>query len=420
MESISSGGCCLNNCRIGFLICLSLLVSACNSGSSDLAGQSDDVNELVRLSEQNTETLVVTSQENESNTITITQQEVLKTAGLLETEIELYESVSRQSQFSDVTQSELDELVSANALRALDLDSTTDENIVKFPYSEQLASSLLAMGVGNETLNSLIQKLYSPDIKPDRFYATRNAWDNLVSSNLENVRNQGQSFWGQTNYPFSVTYLDQLAKNYGPEMNGLDFLNYPDESLFEIKVWLANKNPGLPNDHVGWPISNGTRVVSVNAEMIQAKWSSNGLIVSHLEDGRFETTSESMFAMPTIHFQGVLNSFATEQYRAVQLPTQNSNLVLVVVMPNRGEFAAVQKQLSPEFFDGLMSSFEAVATEFYLPEFQLNTTLYKLAFPTAGSENPVDFSAVNGMGLLHAESFQPRKISCRSARLVTI
>ncbi len=431
------GGCCLNNCRIGFLVCLSLMLAACNSGSSDLAGQSDDINELVRLSEQNNETLVVTTQQSESDEISIildgvsesisqSQIEILapdtprpgqivisnNIAKILEkengTEIETYKSEGRQSQYSDISQAELDELILVNTTLAFNFVSVNDENIVKFPYGQTLAYSLLAVGAANNTLNSIFQKLNDPDIKLDRYHAVVNVWKSLVGSSLEDTMNQSLGFWGQINYPFRMSYLDQLAINYGPEMTGLNFSNYPDESSLEIKSWLVKKNPDLPIDQVGWSISNRTRIVSVNAEMIQTEWSSNGLTVSRLDDGRFETIEETMFSVPMIHFEGVLNSFATEQYRAVQLPTQNSNFVLVVVMPHRGEFAAVKNQLGPEFLARLANSFEPTAMEFYLPEFELSTMLSDLSPYKAGLAYIADFSAVNSLGFLYAESFMQK------------
>jgi serine protease inhibitor len=379
------------NSRVGFFICLCVLLAACNSGSGGSAGQPGINQSTEKQSVQ--QTLDGTADAGQPDN---SQAD--------ETTIETY-AAGQPLPVDDVTQAELDALKLSDIKRALNLGAS-DENSVRFPADLISAISMLAAGAANQTLTSLYQWLYNPEIADGRLHTVMNAWETAYDSNLNDVRSWHRGFWGQTNYLFKTSYLDQITQSYGAEVNGLDFLEYPDESAQEIRDWLAGISQDLPGDVISGSVSNKTRVVSVTADLIDAQWSSNGVTVSSLAGGRFETIDESMYAMSMVYFAGALNYFETEQYHAVQLPTQDDSLVLVVLMPNRGEFKAVEALLTPEFIAGLEDSFALATTEFYLPEFELSVSRdIPLDYPV-DTEGVADFTAVNGVGSLYAKSFR--------------
>lgn len=283
-----------------------------------------------------------------------------------------------------------------------------EENQVFSSLDRQLLFSSVALGAHGES-RKVVEAASGFDTRSDDFLARLSDWDFHIN-NTDGVASL-RYLWGQTGYQFSVDYLEQQARWFGPRMAALDFLNFPYESRSGLRTELGD-------DHVLGGVNDRSRLAT--AQMITAKqdWP---VAVSRSEvRGRMEIgTSIGMWAstpvqrmVDMVRFEGVLNSTRGDGYKAVELPLAGGELAMMVVTPDsRDTFHSVHNAMSAEFFETLRSELAPNNEAVMLPKFSLSKLNSDLFLGAAGREpdvaNPdatADFSAINGEGYLFLQN----------------
>jgi len=316
-----------------------------------------------------------------------------------------------------VPPADLESLAEGNRAFALDLYRALgqDENLFFSPYSISLALSMTYGGARGETEQQMAQALQFA-LPQDRLHPAFNEVDQQLAARKdleEGSRGRGtdgkgfrlhivNDLWGQQNYPFRSEYLDLLATHYGAGLRLLDFIKDPESARKIINDYVAEQTEQRIRDLIpAGAVNDLTRLVLTNAIYFNAAWQypfEPGLT----ETGAFtrldgSQVDVSMMRMPvqTLAYQ------SGEGYQAVALPYENNSLVMWLLVPDEGSFAAFEASLDPAQLEHIVSQADSAGVLVRMPRFQmegefsLGNTLKQLGMPAAFDPVQANFTGIS-------------------------
>jgi serpin B len=275
-----------------------------------------------------------------------------------------------------------------------------DGNLIFSPYSITQALGMLYLGAGGTTQQQIAETLALPapeDIDFIELGSVMNAGPAYEGVTFQlNVAN---SLWAQQGYALHPDYVNSLSEYYGVQLEEVDF-SAPDQTAQIINQWVSDQTQDKINDLVD-PSSLDplTRLILVNAIYLNAGWASmfdeNGT-----EDAPFTLLDGSQVTVPMMHQDNQFTYVGTETYQVAQFGYQQPNFGMIVILPDPGQFEAVEAMLSNEFYEALLSQlFMSYNLNVALPRFKYDTsldlarTLSNMGMPAAFSPE-ADFSGI--------------------------
>jgi serpin B len=254
------------------------------------------------------------------------------------------------------------------------------------PYSVSIALAMTYAGAEGETAQQMASAL--DFVLPP---ATLNpAFDALALALASRAQGQsgadGQPFtlnvvnslWGDKTLSFQQPFLGTLAVNYGAAVRVVDFLHAPDAARVTINDWVAGETDDLiqnllPSDS----IANDTLFVLVDAIDFSAGWatpfqaSSTQPATFHLLDG--STTQPPMMSeyLETTYASG-------SNWQAVDLPYAGNSTSMLLIVPQAGQFAAVESSLTGDFVSTVVQTLAAAGVTLTMPKFTIQGTTISL------------------------------------------
>ena len=312
------------------------------------------------------------------------------------------------------TESELTDLVRRNNDFAFNLYQKLREeesgNLFYSPYSISLALAMTYAGARSETERQMSNALHFT-LSQDKLHSAFNALDLQLASRGEGSSGQdGKGFrlnianaiWGQQGYEFLQNFLDKLAENYGAGMRIANFTEAPENSRVTINDWVAHQTEDKIKDLIpSGAIDNLTRLVLTNAIYFNAAW-------LHTFDerataaGDFHLLTGSSIKVPMMRQTESFGYARGAGYQAVELLYDGSEISMVILLPDKGNFepfenslnaelvSQISKELRPEHVALTMPSFEFEA------QFELGATLKKMGMTDSFDPQLADFSGIDG------------------------
>ena len=312
----------------------------------------------------------------------------------------------------DVGTSDLTYLVDGNTAFTFDLYqalSEKDGNLFYSPYSISLALAMTYAGALGETERQMADTLHFI-LTQNHLHPAFNALDLELASRGEGAEGKDKegfrlnivnAIWGQEDYKFLSEFLDILAENYGAGLRLLDFINAPEESRITINNWIADQTEGRIEDLIPQGVIDAlTRLVLTNAIYFNAAWL-NPFDEDTTKDGTFHLLDGSKVIVPMMRQTESLGYAEGEGYQAVELPYDGSELSVVILLPNTGQFKEFEKSLDADHVGGIIQNLEYTHVALTMPrfefesEFNLGDTLAAMGMPIAFSA-AADFSAMTG------------------------
>jgi serpin B len=275
-----------------------------------------------------------------------------------------------------------------------------DGNLIFSPYSISQALGMLYLGAGGTTQQQIAETLALPapeDIDFIELGSIMNAppayEEVLFQLNVAN------SLWAQQGYALHPDYVNSLSEYYGVQLEQVDF-SAPDQAAQVINDWVSQQTQDKIQNLVD-PSSLDplTRLILVNAIYLNAGWAlmfdENGT-----EDAPFTLLDGTQVTVPTMHQDNQHTYVGTETYQVVQLDYQQPNFGMIVILPDQGQFEAVEAMLSNEFYETLLTQlFMSYNLKVALPRFKIDSsfdlaeTLGQMGMPAAFSPE-ADFSGI--------------------------
>ena len=280
-----------------------------------------------------------------------------------------------------------------------------DGNLIFSPYSITQALGMLYLGAGGTTQQQIAETLALPaqeDINFTELSSIMNAPPQFEEIVFQ--LNTANSLWAQQGYALHPDYVDSLSEYYGVQLEEVDF-SAPEHTAQIINQWVSDQTQDKINDLVD-PSSLGplTRLILVNAIYLNAGWASmfdeNGT-----EDAPFTLLDGTQVSVPMMHVYAGFSYIGTESYQVVALDYQQPNFAMIVILPDQGQFEAVEAMLSNEFYETLLTQlFMSYNLKVALPRFKYDTsldlaeTLKAMGMPAAFGAD-ADFSGIADEGL---------------------
>jgi serpin B len=312
----------------------------------------------------------------------------------------------------DVGTSEQASLVEGNSAFAFELYQALKEedgNLFYSPYSISLALAMTYAGARGETAEQMADTLQFL-LDQDKLHPAFNWLDAELASRGEGAEGKdGEGFrlnivnaiWGQKDYDFLSDFLDVLAENYGAGLRILDFMNETEQSRLAINKWVYDKTEECIKDLIPpGAISELTRLVLTNAIYFNAAWAypfDEGMTA----DGPFYLLDGGQVSVPMMKQTESFGYTEWEGYQAVELRYDGGELSMVILLPEAGQFQALEETLSAEQVNAIINDLKSTEVALTMPqfefesEFNLTDTLAGMGMPIAFSD-AADFSGMTG------------------------
>jgi serpin B len=252
-----------------------------------------------------------------------------------------------------------------------------------------------ALPVAFQTLNSDLVTRGTADADPEQGYPPRSL---QIANGL----------WGEQTFPFSASFSEQLAEYYGAGLQAADFQNDPDGVRDEINGWVAehteDKIQGIVPEGA---ITEDSRLVLANAIYFYGGWL-HTFDAEATEDADFHLIDGTTTSVPFMGQMAYFSYGTGDGFQVIELPYAGSQLAFTVILPDEGQFEAVESALDPEALDAAIGELESRELILTLPRFEfeysasLADTLIALGMTDAFDADQADFS-----GMLDASAPEP-------------
>ncbi len=306
---------------------------------------------------------------------------------------------------------DLTELADGNAAFAFDLYHTLrgeGGNLFFSPYSISTALAMTYAGAAGETAGQMAATLHFT-LPAESLHPALNAYALDLQARAEQATEGtpfelsiANSLWGQQGFPFLPEFLDLLAENYGAGMRLVDYESDPEGARKAINDWVSDETREKIKDLIPQgAIDAMTRLVLANAIYFKAGWL-NPFEETATAPGPFHLLDGSEVEIPMMQQSESYGYVIGDGYRAIELPYRNGNTSMLIILPDEGQFEAVEEQLSPAMMTDLLGRMTygpvnlSVPKFTYESEFNLNDALIALGMTDAFDPGRADFSGMDG------------------------
>ncbi len=278
----------------------------------------------------------------------------------------------------------LEELAAANRDFAFDLlrqirAGDPGGNVFYSPHSISLALAMAYAGASGETREELARVLRFI-LAEEELHPAFNALDLDLATRGEAEVDDGDppvlrivnATWGQSGYPFSETYLDTLARNYGSGLTAMDFAADPEGSRQRINRWVEEQTEERIRDLLpDGSIDPRTRLVLTNAIYFLAGWQ-HAFNEDATDERPFTLLDGTEVDVPLMRQNEMFAFYEGERTRAVSLPYVGGELSFIALKPaDPGDFDAWAESLDREHFDRAVEGLSHGHGTVVLPRFEL-------------------------------------------------
>ena len=327
-------------------------------------------------------------------------------------QVRLLKAERERVESPDVGEEQLARLVGGNNDLAFGLYRAEggEDNLVFSPYSISLAFSMAYAGAESETESEMAEILRF--LPQGAQHPAFNTLEMRISGLGENGDggaavpfrlDVANAAWGQRGYGFEDAYLRTLAAHYGAGMRAVDF-GKPEGASERINDWISARTEGRIEDLVSPDvIPPTTRLVLANAVFFKASWLSR-FEESATRDGSFTTPDGDENRVPMMRQTAYLEYFEGEGYEVVRLPYEGEAADMLVILPERGRFASVEKRLDADLLDEVRRGLDPGYVRLTMPRFDFEADLdLKRLLGRTGLEAPFDPGAADFGGITGKE-----------------
>jgi serpin B len=279
----------------------------------------------------------------------------------------------------------------------------SDSNLVFSPFSISSALAMTYAGARDQTMQEMSATLFfDPD--QEAFHPAYGQYLERVKALAgDSIRlNIANRLWAHQGYHFLPAFFELIERHYGSYVREVDFRGPREPIRLDINEWVYRQTEEKIPDLIGQGVlTEDTRLVLVNAIHFYGRW---------MAEFDKEVTRKDMFhnldgSGSTADFmrrEGTYPYYESERMQAVEIPYQEGNFSMVLVLPSSdmGLVKFEQGFGAPGFSEVMQGlSLEKVLVE--VPRFRVETgfnleeVLAAMGMPRAFS-NRAEFSGMTG------------------------
>jgi serpin B len=310
----------------------------------------------------------------------------------------------------DVPAADSQTLAAGNNAFALDIYqtlSTRDGNLILSPFSISLALAMTYAGARGGTELQMADTLHF-DLPQGRLHPAFNALDQDLAARGEAKPDEQEplqldianAIWAEQTYPFLQEFLDLIASNYGAGIRLADFVHQFESIRMEINDWVSEQTQEKIKDLLPEGVLNSdTRMVLVNAIYFKADWLSQ-FDANQTSDTPFHLLDGTDVAVKMMRQQVFVPYYQGDGFQAVELPYAGDTAAMDIILPDEGNFEAVESVLSSEFLNETLSGLQPTSMMLSMPKFtfessfSLSDALQSMGMVDAFDDGTADFSGM--------------------------
>jgi serpin B len=290
------------------------------------------------------------------------------------------------------------------------------ENITVSPLGAALCLGLQANALDDSGTAQLVEMFGAKSLEEYNTYCQKLMrflpYDRWKSSELI----LANSAWLSNKYTFNQTFENDLNNYFNAEVYNVDFSSSASQANMDL--WCSKKTKGTINESP-IKIDSSNYYVLLNAMYFNANWD-EPFAAKNTKNADFYGTKGTQ-TVSMMHNTFNAQYASTDTYQAVQVPYQNTNYDMVIVLPGEGvDVVDLSKSFNEKDLNEALDA-STYEVSLSLPKFaieqsrDLTSTLYKLGYPTnatlkkagiVGLSNPTirqnTFTTVNEEGTIVA------------------
>ena len=299
---------------------------------------------------------------------------------------------------------DINSAVNANNQFAFKLYSTyksKDGNIFFSPYSISSALAMTYEGAKGKTadeMQSIFNFSKDDSLRRGSFLEIKNI---INQKDKKYKLSTANALWAQSGYEFLNDYFKLINQYYGGKVTNLDFINKTEESRMTINHWVE----GQTNDKIKNLIPKGaldpyTRLVLTNAIYFKGKWAKE-FDKNLTTEKDFRVSLNNTVKAQMMSENDDFNYTETESLQVLELPYQDNELSMIILLPKKDDLSVVEGALTLEKLSGYKNALEIQKVDVSIPRFKFETKyfmkedLIKMGMLTAFSGD-ADFSGMTG------------------------
>ncbi len=317
-------------------------------------------------------------------------------------------SVSRETSPS-VKEADVDQLTRDNNTFACELYQTLrvqSGNLFWSPYSLSTALAMTYGGARGLTAQQMAAALHFT-LPQENLHPAMNALDLKLAARSSPKDEEAAALklhvvnrlWAQQGETFLPDYLNLTGRHYGAAVSLLDF-QQATQAAEQINTWVEQQTEDRIKDLVQPSDVQDATLVLTNAIYFKGLWQ-HPFEEKRTKDGTFTLLDGATITTPMMHQTENFPIATGEGFRALQLPYGEGDFALLIVLPDSGKFADVEKSLDLKALQGVVSGLRGKKVRLALPKFEF-TSKFQLEdqLRTLGMILPfssrADFSGMNG------------------------
>jgi serpin B len=253
-------------------------------------------------------------------------------------------------------------------------------NVFFSPYSVSIALAMTYAGAQGETAKQMASAL-DFELAPAMLHPAFDALDLALASRAQGQSGaDGQPFklnvvdsmWADKGLTFEKPFLDTIAVDYGAAVRVVDFSQAPDAARVTINDWVSGQTDNLIQNLLPpSSVTSDTTFVLVNAIDFSAGWATP-FEASSTKPGPFHRLDGSTTQAPMMSEYLETTYASGSGWQAVELPYAGGATSVVLVVPDAGQFAAVESSLTGDFVRSAISSLVPTAVTLSMPKFTIH------------------------------------------------
>jgi serpin B len=206
--------------------------------------------------------------------------------------------------------------------------------------------------------------------------------------------------WGQQGYGFLPEFVRLSEARYGAGLKEVDFIKAREEARRAINAWVEeqtkDKIKGLIRPGI---LTADTRLVLTNAIYFKAAWL-RPFSPKSTAAGAFKVSPGNDVKVPMMRGSQRTNYFKGEGFEALELPYEQHDLSMVVLLPQAGRLTELEKKLTAANLFAWQRKLSDHQVDVTLPkfkvtaEFMLKPVLQRLGMALAFDPERADFSGM--------------------------
>lgn len=286
----------------------------------------------------------------------------------------------------------------------------TSKNIFFSPYSIFSALEMTYEGARGKTADEIRSVFHFDADNATRLGSFAGLYSQINPQNASYQLSTANALWAQKDYPFYSGYLKTVETYYGGNATNLDFIANAEGSRQTINSWVSAKtNAKIPELFAKDSLDKNTRLVLTNAIYFKGKWATP-FEKTATQEKDFSTAAGTKVKAQMMNRQDSFDYVETADYQAIEIPYENNDLSMVVILPRDGKTAAVESLLAANGVASIIQSMDSKLTDLFLPKFKfdtsynMNQTLSQMGMSTAFDPDNADFTGMYDKNSANSEN----------------